>query len=530
MSWAWQGGGAVGRLVAAEGAEGLVERWRDLGPTMWAVAAGAALLWVVAYGLLYAWTEPRRVPAGPGTLDLVGPEPPAVVNLVTHDWELGHEAVPATLLDLAARKHLVIDQVGEETLVRVPPPRPEPLTDYERMVMDHVRGLARRTDTMTVPAQALTTGPDNDSARWWARFGAHVAHDAQRRGLSRDRWPAAAKAVLVALAAAVALALALAVSTLADDADDPDDDPLGGAVGAGVGGFASLSIVASRLGGQRDTPAGRACAARWLGLGETLGDNPLFAEHPPAGVAIWDRHLGYGAALGVAHGAVARLPLGAESEREAWSSWGGRWRVVKVRYPNAVPPGYGHHPLLVAAWGAAQLGVGAFLLPQALSLADATLDTGSFDTGAVDGDGGVAEAAGRVFQVVSGVLATLLALVAVIGAWLLFSAVVDLVSGRRDVTGVVLRRKVRRGDKKVVATHLAVDDGTTDHLRAWRLRGVQAGGVGQVVRGRVTRRLAHVADFEVVPHQAPPGPHQAPPGPGGTAAATGPGGPWPAPG
>ena len=120
MSWASQGGEAVGRLVAAEG---LVERWRDLGPTMWAIAAGAAVLWVLAYGALYAWTEPRRVPAGPGTLDLVGPEPPAVVNLVTQDWELGHEAVPATLLDLAARKHLVIDQVGDDTWPRISGPQ-----------------------------------------------------------------------------------------------------------------------------------------------------------------------------------------------------------------------------------------------------------------------------------------------------------------------------------------------------------------------------------------------------------------------
>jgi hypothetical protein len=37
---------------------------------------------------------------------------------VTSDWDLGHEAVPATLLDLAARKHLAVEQRGDGTVVQ----------------------------------------------------------------------------------------------------------------------------------------------------------------------------------------------------------------------------------------------------------------------------------------------------------------------------------------------------------------------------------------------------------------------------
>ena len=88
---------------------------------------------------------------------------------------------------------------------------------------------------------------------------------------------------------------------------------------AGVFSVAILGAVTAKLGGQRDTPRGPGRGRRLAGRGRMLGEQPTFAEQPPAGVAIWDRHIAYGAALGVSHGAVAALPLGAESEHEAWS-------------------------------------------------------------------------------------------------------------------------------------------------------------------------------------------------------------------
>jgi hypothetical protein len=75
-------------------------------------------------------------------------------------------------------------------------------------------------------------------------------------------------------------------------------------------------------------------AARWLGVRDYLGRNEVFRTLPPASVAIWDRYLGYGAALGVATAALHALPMGAEDDHRAWSANGGRWRVVKVRYPR----------------------------------------------------------------------------------------------------------------------------------------------------------------------------------------------------
>jgi hypothetical protein len=49
---------------------------------------------------------------------------------------------------------------------------------------------------------------------------------------------------------------------------------------------------------------------------------------------VWDRYLPYGAALGVTHTASAVLDLGMGDRRLVWSSYGGHWRRVRVRYPR----------------------------------------------------------------------------------------------------------------------------------------------------------------------------------------------------
>ena len=96
-------GGGHGALLASLLAGDLVERWQDMGPQLWLAAGGAAAVWFALLGVLAAATNPREVDPGPETLDLVGPEPPAVVNLLTADWKLARQAIPATLLELAGQ-------------------------------------------------------------------------------------------------------------------------------------------------------------------------------------------------------------------------------------------------------------------------------------------------------------------------------------------------------------------------------------------------------------------------------------------
>ena len=65
-----------------------------------AVATGVALL--VAAAVLYLVRRPPEPPVGARTLDL-GPESPALANFLVRDFRVTDEAVPATLIDLAAR-------------------------------------------------------------------------------------------------------------------------------------------------------------------------------------------------------------------------------------------------------------------------------------------------------------------------------------------------------------------------------------------------------------------------------------------
>ena len=56
---------------------------------------------------------------GPETMD-GGSEPPAVANFLSNRWEVTTSAIPATLVDLAARGHVGIEAIGDgENLIRL---------------------------------------------------------------------------------------------------------------------------------------------------------------------------------------------------------------------------------------------------------------------------------------------------------------------------------------------------------------------------------------------------------------------------
>src|SRR5438093_7534263 len=59
--------------------------------------------WLAVVGVIRAVREPRNPHPAAETMDL-GPEPPALVSLLVSNFRVRPDAVPATLLDLAARK------------------------------------------------------------------------------------------------------------------------------------------------------------------------------------------------------------------------------------------------------------------------------------------------------------------------------------------------------------------------------------------------------------------------------------------
>jgi hypothetical protein len=415
-----------------------------------------SIAWLLAAALVFVLRRPPEPPVGPRTLEL-GPEPPAVANFLVNDFRVTDDAVPATLIDLAARNVVDVEQRGPGVFyIRLRAAVDEPLNAYERRVLDHLRKRARDG---VVPAEALTTGPGDDSARWRRRFANEVVADVKERGLSRDALDGPIFTVLT-FAAAIPAVLVWALTEF-----EPGIVVMGAAV-------AILGWIRARH-PQRETPDGLAAASRWLGVRAELAENEAFRTHSPLTVELWDRLLSYGAALGVAVGASRPLPLGTESDTDAWSAYGGRWRPVRIAYPRFWPPGWGHDPLIaiVAAMGATV--AGALVL---YWLGPAALDAG---------DGGSATA------VVLAVLAVPCAAV-VVGIALAVMAYADLRS-TVEIAGPILRLRVFGSEKKP-RHYVAVDDGASPTIRAWRVDPRHYAGLaqGETITATVTRNLGCV--------------------------------------
>ncbi|OPG08221.1 hypothetical protein B1L11_28600 [Microbispora sp. GKU 823] len=211
----------------------------------WIAAAAATGLWLLLLLALAVATRNPDVEPGPATGELAG-QPPAVVDLITGDWRLCDEAPSATLLDLAARGVVAVEEIGPElSLVRL---RGEPgdLRPYERLVYDHVRSLA--VDGV-VATGALAEG-SRDLGRWWKSFRKKVIVEARAQGLSRPRW-SRAHALLLGVAAAVPAA-AIGIAVAADDARANHD----GGPGAAIVSFALLVTLMGRLTGSAARPRG----------------------------------------------------------------------------------------------------------------------------------------------------------------------------------------------------------------------------------------------------------------------------------
>lgn len=448
-------------VVAASGSDGFSL------PVLVA-AAGAAAAWLAAVGTTWVARRPARADAAPPTMDL-GPEPPAVAALLCGDYEVRGETAPATLLDLAARGIITLDEIEPgQTICHVPAAPPDGLTSYERHVLVALCGKA--IDGV-VPATALTTGTDDASARWHRELDELVVTDTKRRGLTVDRWP---RAVVrgIGLGVLVVVALLLLSARLGGDAED---HPVvaGAAAAVAIGGAFALGGLAGRLRrslAQHPTEAGTAAERAWLGVRAHLAENPRLPELPPAAVRLYGRHLAYAAGFGLADHAVDALPFGAEDDHLAWSPYGRRWRRVRVRYPRVRPPAWGRHPALATFVALVAAAVSVFLLTRVGSLS-----------------GGVA-----------GIATAVVALPLVWSVWVLVTAVPDLFA-RRTVTGVVLRCRTRarllssRSDPQYWY-YVAIDDGTRDHLAAYRVSEELYHRVrqGQTVTVDVTPRLGHV--------------------------------------
>ncbi|HLQ61502.1 MAG TPA: hypothetical protein VK131_06540, partial [Candidatus Acidoferrales bacterium] len=308
----------------------------------WGLAASLALSGVFFLLAAYvALTRRPPVPQVPAATSDLGPETPAVANLLANGGRLTPDAVPATLLDLAARRLVAIEEAGPGAYgCRLGSRPPAALSAYESRVFELLR--RQGSDGGLVPAQALTTGPAEQARGWLRGFEGEVVAEARGAGLCEPRWP---PGLMMALAGAALGALALAVSS--GSSDHPSNLQMVAIGTSALALFVLARAFSDKL--QIVTRTGLPAQARWLALRRYLHDDEVFAGLPPTAVALRDRYLAYGAALGVAAAAVRAIPMGAENDRRAWTNYGGRWQQVAVTYPRGWPPGWGATPRGAAA-------------------------------------------------------------------------------------------------------------------------------------------------------------------------------------
>ena len=450
------------------------------------LAAFGVGAWLLVTAAIRLARRPRSPEPDPATMEL-RPEPPAVAGLLGNDFVVTRDALPATLLDLAARGVVAIEHHDDETFVTIGDATADATADepaealaHERRVLHHVRSLAR---SGRVPAEALTTGPSDSSRRWWGQFRKEVVAEAQRRGLCRPVWDRGVVSGLWAALAGVGVVLWASVRF---DLETVEVTPLYIATLVALAVAAAAAVVIAASDRQRGTDLGRQAAAHWLGFRQHHEANDVIPTLPASAVAVRGRYLAYSAALGLAAAAVRDLPLGAEDDERAWTDYGGGWRQVRVDYPR-LRPGWGRRPFTALVVG----GIGTFLAANLLRLGDGMR--------AVT-DGGAVELVGWVQR--AGTIVTAVGLLALV--WFAFQAVMgllDLVTGDRQVVGRVVRARERPGfelnrpkNERGQRRFVAVDTGSGSRIAAWSVsRAIYPScGQGREVEATVSRFLQHV--------------------------------------
>ena len=430
-----------------------------------ALAVLAVAVWLGLYGLLLLATRVRTVPTAPSTPELGDdPHPPALVNLLATRWRPDEDGAEATLLDLAARGYFEIRQGDADpahSTIHLKDRAPDGLQPYERRVLDRVRAAA--VDGM-VPLTALTFRDKAQAKGWRRRFRAEVVAHARRLDLSRRRLGPGHVTALTTVGVLAAIAVAVGVSNtiVRNDTTLEPGEGWGNIVWLTIVGIALFGGLSARYPGERDTAQGRAHLTHWLGVQRWLADHEAFGDLPPAAVAVWDRYLGYGAALGVTHVASAAIDLGMGDRSRVWSSRGGTWHRVRVRYPRWSLR-YGHETATHVKGALLRIAAGAALI----GLAGYAAAHGPFPT-PLDVDLTIPSAVVGLAVAIGLVLVPL-------GIYRLVRAVVGHYAPR-EVVGEVLWKELWRQhsggeDRPPVPWlhYLAVDEGTSDRTVAWGL-------------------------------------------------------------
>lgn len=470
----------------------------------WLVLSAVAL---VAAAVLLRRAESETAPTRPAPAESAGAlrsDAPAVVNVLTNDATVTAAAFRATLIDLAARGwvRLLPPDDQDDELGRVRPSAAayegDSLRPHERLVLQHV--MARYTSDRAIPARYLAVDVQGS---WWKRFRGLVESEARETGLVRRRW-SPADLLLPAGAWAVAVMTWLIARSSGDTEVAVIDSVERRIIGWGL--LLLLVVIGFRLVMHLVRPSfthtdkGLAATSRWLAVRQRLV-GAGFAEMAPSAVDVGDRRLAYATAMCLADGAAVELPLAREDPRRAWSSVGGRARLVRVRYP--VRPAYGMAPWVSLAVGV----VVAFAGMQARRWFADVARGESFDWAYEQ-----LPAQAWLIADVATALALLSWLPIALGLWMAFAGAADAL-GSVERTGVIVRARrpvevsplprpvLRRLERDRYSLYIAVDDGSSDDVVAWRTNERNAVPQGANATVKASMLLGHVRRATPVGHR-----------------------------
>ena len=479
---------------------------------VFANAHSTALLWLsilfTIAGFLTLRMASKRVapprPAPAASAGALRSETPAVVSLLTNDATVTAAAFRATVIDLAARGWLRIlppdDQ--DDELARVRPAASayegDALLPHERLVLQHV--MARFTTDRAIPARYLAVDI-HDS--WWRRFTSLVSDDARDAGLVRRRWTLRDLAVPSILAGLAAGAWLLALSS--GSATVAVIDSIERRIIAWTTLVAVVVLIARCVHHVARpeltlTNHGRAATERWLAVRKRLVGHG-FGDLAPSALETGDRRLGYATAMCLATGAAVELPLAREDHRHAWSAVGDQARLVRVEYPARI--GYGLSPVMAIGGGllACFIGLQAHRWFNDIAHGDALLSL--YDR--------FPEQDWLIADIATG-LTALSFVPIVIGLWVALAGAADGFSSVTR-TGVILRarqpaevsplpRRLRRFlERDRYSLYIAVDDGSSDTVVAWRTNERNAVPQGVNATVKATPVLGHVSKAQPVGHR-----------------------------
>jgi hypothetical protein len=454
-----------------------------------------------------AFMRYRLLPPRPDAAPVAGAlraDAPAVVNMLANDATVTAAGLRATVIDLAARGWLRIlppdDQHDE--LCRVRPAATafegDALRPHERLVLQHI--MARFTDDRAIPARFLAV---DVRGAWWRRFASLVVDDARQSGLVKRRWEPLDLAVPGGLAV-IAILCTFAAWVAGDDHIAVIDSINRRTVWVVL--IAVLVAVVVRLVRTEVRPeytltdTGVTATKRWLAVRRRL-DQSGFAEMAPSAVALGDRRLAYATAMCLAEGAAVELPLAREDHRRAWSSVGGRARLVRVHYP--MRPGYGMQPFVALGVGVVMCFVGLWVRRWSSDVARGEAFDWIYER---------LPEQGWLIADIATAITFLTAIPIVLGLWLALAGAADgfttvertgrVIRSRRPAEVSPLPRRVRRMlERDRYSAYVAVDDGTSATVFAWRTNERQAVPQGARATVRATYVLGHVRRAVPVGHR-----------------------------